>query len=243
MKQIIMNEMKSYVMFIPVLMMLLGFSSCYEERDLGNVIIQEREMDDFYGINLGGIGDATLISSPEFKVEVRTHVNLMDDVITTLEGGILNIDLIGNHKSIDILEYRIYTPYVNYIKLDNVGNIYCQDGFSTQSIKIIQDGVGNIRLQNISADEIDVTLDDVGDIYLSGTAGKEFVVLDGVGNYDAFDLNADTVDVFHDGVGDVKVSVNDYLKVVAQGVGKVYYKGDPVVDANVSGVGGLIKVN
>ena len=91
--------------------------------------------------------------------------------------------------------------------------------------------------------QLDAQHDDVGDIVLSGSSAKEFVSLSGVGDYDGFDLITDSANVYLDGVGDIKVSVKDHLKVVAKGVGKVYYKGDPVVDANVSGTGELIKVN
>ena len=224
-------------------MLVFGLTSCYEERELGDVTTQIRELDEFYGLDLDGIGNAEIISSTEYKVEVRTHINLLDDVITTVEGGILKIDLIGNHKKIDVLEYRVYVPYCNYVKLDGVGNIHCIDGFTSQSLKIIHSGVGDIKLLNINVDKLDAELEDVGNIQLSGSSIEEYIILDGVGNYEAFDLSTDSAEVLHDGVGDVKITVNDHLKVNVKGVGKVYYKGDPVVDADVSRTGGLIKVD
>ncbi len=200
-------------------------------------------MDEFYGLDLDGIGNAELIISSEFKVEVRTHINLLDDVISVVEGGILKIDLIGNHKKIDVLEYKVYVPSCNYIKLNGVGNILCDGGISSETIKIIQNGVGDIKLHNLSIEELDADLQDVGNIELSGSAVKEIIKFDGVGNYVAFDLIADSAEVLHDGVGDIRITVNDHLKVNSKGVGKVYYKGNPVVDANVSGTGGLVKVD
>ncbi len=45
--------------------MLVGLTSCYEESNLGDITTQERELDEFYGLDLDGIGNAELIISSE----------------------------------------------------------------------------------------------------------------------------------------------------------------------------------
>lgn len=234
---------RKFSLILALGLLVFGMTSCYEESNLGDVTIQERELEDFYGLELDGIGNAEVISSTEFKVEVRTHVNLLDNVITQIEGGILKIDLTGNHKNIDVLEYKVYVPYCNYIRLEGVGNILCQDGYTSETLKIIQDGVGDIKLYNLSIVDLDAELQDVGNIDLSGITSNESVNLDGVGNYNAFNLLTDSAIVVHDGVGDIRIAVSNHLRVNVKGVGKVYYKGNPTVDADVSGTGGLVKVD
>ena len=69
---------------------------------------------------------------------------------------------------------------------------------------------------------------DRADIDLSGKAREAFVENNGSGEIDADDLRADTVHAYVNGSGDVKVYASNLLHAVANGRGKIEYKGNPM---------------
>jgi hypothetical protein len=84
----------------------------------------------------------------------------------------------------------------------------------------------------------------VGDFLLSGPdQGELTITLNGVGNIDSYELKADTCNIMLTGVGNCKVFVRNLLSGALSGVGNVYYKGNPAINLNVTGVGRLIDSN
>jgi hypothetical protein len=65
----------------------------------------------------------------------------------------------------------------------------------------------------------------------------------GVGNIEAYEMKVNTCNVTLTGVGDCKLYVLDQLNVTITGVGYVYYKGDPVINSKITGLGKLIDDN
>ena len=84
----------------------------------------------------------------------------------------------------------------------------------------------------------------VGDFLISGPdQGDLTITLTGVGNIDSYDLKADTCSIMLTGVGNCKVFVRNLLSGALSGVGNVYYKGNPEINLNVTGVGHIIDSN
>jgi hypothetical protein len=89
-----------------------------------------------------------------------------------------------------------------------------------------------------------VELTGVGDFLLSGPdQGELTITLNGVGNIESYELKADTCNIMLTGVGNCKVFVSNLLSGTLSGVGNVYYKGNPSINLNVTGVGRLIDSN
>jgi len=101
-----------------------------------------------------------------------------------------------------------------------------------------------IRFDITVAELNDIKLIGVGYFELSGDFQDELVIsLVGVGNINAYDLEVGNCTIVSTGVGDCKVLVRDELDVSILGVGSVYYKGEPTISQNVTGVGQLINDN
>lgn len=84
----------------------------------------------------------------------------------------------------------------------------------------------------------------VGNIELSGADQDELsIVLTGVGNVSAFGMKAAGCTIMSTGVGNCEIFVLDNLNVTITGVGNVYYKGDPDIHSNVTGLGRLVDAN
>ncbi len=233
--------MKYSALTIVILMSLL-FSSC-EDDELSTIISTEtRDLSSFNKIHMDGVGDVDYIISPDFKIEITTHIDLMHDVDTYIRNGELHIDLDGRHKDIKTLDYTVYAPKVIEFKVKGVGDINCSDRIIVDHLTVLQDGVGSIFLDDVVATSVFARMSDVGDIELSGIAEQVSYRMDGVGSIQAFDLEAITGEARLEGVGDIEVNVSDDLTIFHDGVGKIYYLGNP--DIHLSGDGGnIVKVN
>jgi len=76
-----------------------------------------------------------------------------------------------------------------------------------------------------------------GDIRLAGAAKRADLTINGAGHVKAFDLAAEAAGVTINGAGDCEITATGTLDAVINGVGKVVYGGNPVVNRQVHGVG------
>ena len=76
-------------------------------------------------------------------------------------------------------------------------------------------------------------------ITLNGVADELSVKLSGAGHVDADELKADDVKVKIEGVGTGSVYATKKLYTEIDGVGKVWYKGNPEVTKDIEGLGSV----
>ena len=69
------------------------------------------------------------------------------------------------------------------------------------------------------------------------------VRLMGSGSFRAFQLSAETCQVDIVGSGNCEISVKEHLDAVLEGSGSVFYKGNPVIMADVEGSGRVVNAN
>jgi len=240
------NTMKNLIKkasytFMFILAIAISSCQCWEEP--GIVISETRSLDEFTGIRINSIGKVNLYASEEYKVNIKTHDNIMNDIAVFITDNVLEINLTGNHKRIKTLEFDVFAPSFNLIQQEDVASIICLDGFSTDQLQVIQNDVGDIKLNNISVDLLKIDLNDVGDIEISGIANNTKANLKGVGDIRLFETNCQTADINLSGTGDIEINASEQLSINLSGVGSVYYKGSPSMIVNNTGVGKIINVN
>jgi len=110
----------------------------------------------------------------------------------------------------------------------------------------------NTSIQSAEEIRFEITISDlnefklvgVGNMELSGDFQDELLIaLTGVGNVNAYDTEIGACDIVSTGIGDCRVNVRDELNVTISGVGSVYYRGNPSITQNVSGMGNLVNDN
>ncbi len=196
--------------------------SCIEQ--LGPITSETRQVNDFSGISLSGIGNIFLTQGPTQSLRIETHQRVLDLLETNVVNNTLFINLEGCIRAdIDQLDIFITIPDINVLSINGVGNIEGQNDFDL--------------------DELTINLTGVGDISISGTTTILNITSSGVGNIRAFDLVADTCDVLISGVGEIEVTVNNELDVVITGAGNLHYKGTPSLTVDISGSGQVIDAN
>lgn len=191
-------------------------------------------VESFSEINMATVGNATLIESKNFRVEIVANIDIDEEINVEVRNNKLkitdNYDNVKNGQNVDV-EITIYAPKFDAITLSGVGNIDAEK-LSTKELELENTGVGNIDLENVKADYISAILTGVGDIKLDGTSKEINFKLSGVGDIKAYDLIAGKAKVKTTGVGNAKINVSDDLFARANGVGSIYYKGNPTVDGD-----------
>ena len=127
------------------------------------------------------------------------------------------------------------------IELRDSGRI-TTSGLAVDRLTIRSRGAGEILVSALSARALDVGVLANGNVRIAGEVDAQRATLAGRGAYQAGDLvSAEaTVDVSHAGSATVRVS--DRLRATVGGSGSVYYFGDPIVDARVTGSGEVVRL-
>jgi hypothetical protein len=238
--------MKSIRVLRPVQILLFAFiifasCECYEEP--GIVIDETRELTEFDGLIIETVGKINLYASEEFKINIKTHDNMMNDIVTTVSENILIVRLTGKHRRIKTLEIDVFAPYFTYIEQNDVADIYSQDGFTIDKLHIVQNDVGDIRLNRLQLESLKIDLNDVGDVELEGMTKDITASLKGVGEIHLFEMGCKHADLDLSGTGDIEINASETLAIDLSGVGSIYYKGTPTMSINHTGVGKIVNIN
>ena len=228
-------------------LLILGLNACVEEeRNLGPILEETYELNAFTELDSETLGDITLIPSNEYKVVVRSHQVVLDDVDVTVNNGRLLLEYNEPprvNRRIQTFEYTVYMPFLNRITLKDVADIQSHQGFTTDELLLKIEDVGDIRLNDITVDHLSAVVDGVGDIIISGeTISANYLVQD-VGNIKAFNMITQESNARVKGVGDIQLYATQTLDATIQGVGDIEYKGSPNVSVQVDGQGKVRKRN
>jgi len=187
----------------------------------GRIVSETRSAGECYGICLRYAGNVYLTQDDNQYIRVEADDNIIDDVITRKDDGVLVVGL-------DDGSYEDVTVRV-YVSLKNI-----------ESISI--EGAGDIIAQNsIYSDELDCIINGAGNIDLEGEGSDLNCTLNGSGNINAFDfLTEECIARIH-GAGNIYVNVSDYLDASVSGVGNIVYDGNPEVKSHISGIGNIYK--
>ena len=235
-----LSNLKSYLYLILIAMI---FASCECYEDPGIVITESRELTEYDALNIETVGKVNLYAAEEFKIIVTTHDNIINDIVTSVVDNKLTVRLTGTHRRIKTLEFDVFAPSFTLIEQNDVADINCMDGFTSNELTILQNDVGDINLYNLNLQNLYIELNDIGDVELSGMTHDITALLEGVGEIHLFEMNCKTADVDLSGTGDIEINASEFLEIDLSGVGSVYYKGSPNIEINKTGVGQIVNVN
>lgn len=102
------------------------------------------------------------------------------------------------------------------------------------------EGAGEIKLNNIQGERLDVNYRGAGSMEIKGKVNTFRMTAEGVGEVDSRALLANNADIRFRGIGDVKVYAKDKLDVDVEGMGSLSYYGKPrTVNKRVAGLGSV----
>ncbi len=210
----------------------------------GNLSQQSRPVSGFDGVDLAGqgllhlehgVGEALLISAED---------NLLPYLRSEVRGGILEI---WTQQEVTLdptlpIEYFVTASSLRSVQISGAGAIECS-GLAADRLTLRASGVGSMEFASLDLRELEVMLDGVGNIRTSGLVDTQRITLGGVGDYRSRRLRSAEVHVELSGDGSATVRVSDRLVARVTGRGCVYYLGDPVVEATVTGSGCVAQID
>jgi len=167
--------------------------------------------------------------------------NNVSDLILDIEGdGKMELDLGDN---LDLLSLDINgdgdvtcsgSAQEVDIDIDGDGKVFFHDLLGSEVRAQIK-GDGELEINATEKLQLQITGD--GEIEAIGTAELQQIKIIGDGKIKNFELFSTETDIDVQGDCDIEVRVSDLLNVKLRGDGKVCYKGDAVVEADITGGG------
>lgn len=232
------------------LFLLFSVSACRfmgGERVAGNGVLkaQDRAIGSFKGVSVGGSMDVVLIPGSVHSVRVEADENLLQHIITELDGDVLQIGPADNMNLDPDAGMKVYVtaPIFNVVEVDGSGNITSQGRIrADEKLETEIAGSGDIRLE-LDAPEVQMEITGSGTIHLSGNTRRFRSEINGSGDLRAFDLLSEDTEVEISGSGDAQVFASKQLGIQINGSGNVDYKGNPPsINQNVAGAGSVRKM-
>ncbi len=221
---------KLFFSIVMIASVSLGITGCWDNHHnstepiygSGNIVSVRRTVADCSGINIESVCDVYLVSGKEQSITIEADDNIIDQVITRKENGLLKVGLDdGEYSNVKVKAY-VTLKTIQKLSITGAGNIYIQNAFNTDNLETIINGAGNINLKGESN-------------YLN-------CVVNGAGNIVADQFIAKKVDAMVNGAGNCNVYAVNELNASIFGVGSIYYSGNPAnVKTYINGVGRIIR--
>jgi hypothetical protein len=127
------------------------------------------------------------------------------------------------------------------LTINDSGNVAAPN-LKTRLINVSSAGTGQFTARKLDASVVKVTIEESGDVRLSGQTRSQFVHINGSGDYRAKKLKSNFANTYIRGDGSATVNVDDDLSVDMEGGGNVYFVGDPEIDESIRGFGELTRI-
>jgi Putative auto-transporter adhesin, head GIN domain len=206
----------------------------------GKMATEARSASGFTGIALALSGRVDLTQGDKESVSITADDNLLPEIETVVEGGVLKIRWRNRVNITHSTSIRIAVTArsIESLAVGGSGDIV-STALRARDLKVSIGGSGNVRLSSLSAAALSVSIGGSGDFSGEGSADSLSASVAGSGNIKAGRLAAQNVKVSVAGSGDATVWAKGDLNVSVAGSGDVKYYGDPAVKSAVVGSGSL----
>lgn len=205
-----------------------------------------RQLSSFSGITLKGVGNVEIIQSDEHKIMISSNQDIITNIKTEIINNDLNISVIDKLPvwlvSFPKIEMKVYVNHLQRVKVSGVGKLRCLETLKTDTISVLNNGVGGVFLQ-LEAEEVNTHLKGVGEIELRGQTNKHHVEISGTGKINAYGLKANNVKINATGVGECIVYAIEKIDYRAGGISRIKYRGNPELNGQLSALGGIQKIS
>lgn len=174
-------------------------------------------------------GDQDLID----KVKTETADETLSITFQSDENGVKKLKWIGKESKV---QYFVTVISLNGLTLSGVGNIHAEN-LSGGSLSLLHSGEGRLILKGLEYQELQISLEGLGEILLDGKVQSQDVDLSGLGTYNAEDLQTREANVTLSGAGTARVWVEEELNATLTGAGNILYKGQPALEKSITGLG------
>jgi hypothetical protein len=211
---------------------------------------QTRKLEPFTSISLRISANVHLEQGEKQNLEIVAKPSTLEEIITEVKDGELIIRFPNKNYLWSTYQPGEVTIYItiaeiNGLSVSGSGDIIAEDNIKTKILNLALSGSGNIKLSDLSAEQVKSSISGSGNIHLAGKSPARdlSIAISGSGNLKALNYSADDVTVRISGSGNVGIEANKNLYVRSAGSGNVSYKGQPMIDSSIAGSGKVKSAN
>jgi hypothetical protein len=188
----------------------------------GKIVSEKRNIQQCSGIKVLNYGEVYLTQDSVQSIRIEADNNIIGDVVTEEQDGILQVGL--GQGSFTNITLKIY------VSLKSIGNLTIN-------------GAGTIKtLNQVESDTLRCSIIGAGNIYLNGAGDYLKCEIDGAGKIDAENYHSKKCKAVVSGAGSCIVYAYKELDAAVNGVGTIYYYGNPsYVISQISGLGQIVR--
>jgi predicted small secreted protein len=206
-------------------------------RGSGKRITESRQVRGIDRVSLAGSGEVILAQGDGESLTVETDDNLMQYVVTQVNGGTLTL---GTQSGVSVsptrLRFTLTVEDLDGMAVSGSGEIDVER-FEAGRLEIEVSGSGNVRIGALAAQETEVQISGSGNVELAGQVTEQAVTISGSGEYQGGDLASERASVTIGGSGNATLWAAESLDARVTGSGSVNYYGDPTTNLSSSGSG------
>ncbi len=215
--------------------------SCSNISGSGNIISEQRKVKEFTGISASGSIDVEIIEGDEEKVEVEADDNVMEFIVTKVEGNILKIrtrdvNLFNAHVKVFVT-----APLFTSLKASASASIEAKDLIkSNGKITLSASSSADINVA-VDAPEIVTDASSSGTIKISGKTKTHSAESSSSAEILAYNLFSENTVANASSSGSVEVHASVNLNARASSSGSINYRGSPTVKSTTNSSGSVEK--
>ncbi|MDR0323224.1 MAG: DUF2807 domain-containing protein [Treponema sp.] len=223
---------------------LINFSDFGSVKGEGDLEKFEFRVGDYNRIKMEGAYEVRYYSASSDIVTLNVQPNLKEYFKVEVTNGELIVSAtkrirFSNNK-MPVL--TVSTPLLTRLNIEGACDFKALDKITSDSLSVIMSGAGRMAAE-LDVNSLIVDMSGAGSMEFSGRADKTSIEISGAGEIDALSLQSREAKINLSGAATVKISISEFLRIDADGVGTVEYRGSPVVEQNTSGMVNIRRVN
>lgn len=237
--------MKNWRILSMLICVVVFTTACSKVEGTGPVVRQTVNAANFEILSMEV--PATLYYSPAaaFKVELEAQQNILDLIKTEVRnnGIFFSVKNNANIRTREQIKIYVEAPDLRHLQIAGNGNILVMKPYSPDVLYLGISGNGSISIPSLESNKLLADINGSGKIVIdNGVAVNADIDISGSGLADWENLTTDSLTSRINGSATIRVFANKYLKTVITGSGSLYYKGNPVIESQVSGTGKIVKL-
>lgn len=146
--------------------------------------------------------------------------------------------------NIDHFKIFITLDSLKALDLRGGGEVWLDDTLITERLDVSITGTVDVHIDHLEADVVKTDISGSGTIRAtSGSFKVHELNVAGIGSFFGYGIQTENTQIDVSGGSVVQTSVSDSLRVSVSGTADVYYKGQPVIEQNITGNGQVIDAN
>lgn len=237
--------MKNFHLALCIILLFVVSSSCKKVTGKGPVVTESRQTATFDGVELRFSADVYFTQANDYKVELQSQENILDEIETTVINN--NLVIRTRHsdtrfRTNDGIQIFITGPDVRSFTVDGSGYMETKGVITPANLQLKVKGSGNIKVNNVTTTEVNAEIDGSGMIAVnSGNANRANANIEGSGLIDITGVTVKDANASVRGSGNISLFATQTLQANISGSGTIFYKGSPTVTKHISGSGSVVQ--